>query len=84
MSEKSRFVAFLLCAYFGMFGGHRFYVGKTGTGLIWLFTFGGFFIGYLVDLITIMTGNFYDKDGKKVLAWVRTCDSEGKVLHYTV
>jgi len=29
-------------------------------------------------------GNFYDKDGKTVLAWVRTCDSEGKVLHYTV
>jgi hypothetical protein len=37
-----------------------------------------------VDLITIMTGNFYDKDGKKVLAWVRTRDSEGKVLHDTV
>jgi len=37
-----------------------------------------------VDLIAIITGNFYDKDGKKVLAWVRTCDSEGKVLHDTV
>jgi len=37
-----------------------------------------------VDLITIMTGNFYDKDGKKILAWARTCDSQGKVLNYTV
>jgi hypothetical protein len=37
-----------------------------------------------VDLIAIMTGNFYDKDRKKVLAWVRTCDSKGKVLHDTV
>ncbi len=84
MSEKSRLVAFMLCLYFGIFGAHRFYVGKTGTGLIWLFTFGGCFIGFLVDLIMILTGNFYDKDGKTVLAWVRTCDSEGKVLHYTV
>ena len=84
MSEKSRLVALFLGVYLGMFGGHRFYVGKTGTGIVWLLTFGGFFIGYLVDLVTILTGNFYDKDGKKVLAWTRTCDSEGKVLHYTV
>ena len=84
MSEKSRLVALLMCANFGMFGGHRFYAGKTGTGLIYLFTFGIFFIGFLVDLIAIMTGNFYDKYGKKILAWTRTCDAEGKVLHYTV
>jgi TM2 domain-containing membrane protein YozV len=84
MSDKSRLVALLLGVYLGMFGGHRFYVGKTGTGIVWLLTFGGFFIGYLVDLVAILTGNFYDKDGKKVLAWTRTCDSEGKVLHYTV
>lgn len=84
MSDKSRLVTLLLGLYLGMFGGHRFYVGKTGTGIVWLLTFGVFFIGYIVDLVLIVTGSFYDKDGKQVLAWTRTCDAEGKVLHYTV
>ena len=84
MSDKSRLVTLLLGGYLGMFGGHRFYVGKTGTGIIWLLTFGLFTIGWLVDTILIITGNFYDKDGKQILAWTRTCDMEGKVLHYTV
>ncbi len=84
MSEKSRLVALILGSSLGMFGVHRFYVGKTGTGIVWLLTFGCFFIGYLVDFILIATGNFYDKDGKQVLVWTRTCDAEGKVLHYTV
>ena len=58
-----------------MFGVHRFYVGKTGTGIVWLLTF-GCFIGYLVDFILIATGLFYDADGKQVLVWTRSCDAE--------
>jgi len=84
MSEKSRLVTLLLCAWFGFFGGHRFYVGKTGTALVWLFTFGVFGIGYLIDLITIILGQFFDKDGKHVLVWMRRVDAEGKVLDYLV
>ena len=84
MSEKSRLVALLLGFNLGMFGAHRFYAGKTGTGIIWLLTFGCFFIGYIVDVIMIVTGNFYDSKGKQILSWVKTCDAEGKVLHYTV
>lgn len=80
MSEKSRLVTFLMCLYFGIFGGHRFYVGKNGTGIVWLLTLGVFGIGLLVDLITILTGNFYDRSGKQILAWVKTVDADGKVL----
>ncbi len=84
MSEKSRLVSLILCAWFGMFGGHRFYVGKTGTGIVWLLTFGCFFIGYLIDLIMILLGQFYDKSGKPVLVWMRRVDAEGKVQDYLV
>jgi len=84
MSDKSRLVAFLLCWLFGIFGGHRFYVGKTGTGIIWLFTLGCLGIGVLIDLIMILLGKFYDAQNKPVLVWFRNCDAEGKVLSYSV
>lgn len=82
MSEKSRFVALVFCVYLGIFGGHRFYVGKIGTAIIWLLTFGVFGIGWLVDLITILAGNFYDNKHKQVLAWFRASDAEGNVIRY--
>jgi len=84
MSEKSRLVAFFLCMFAGMFGGHRFYMGKTGTAILWLVTFGIFGIGYFVDLIMIVLGNFYDSKGNRVVVWLKACDSDGKVLHYLV
>lgn len=33
-SAKSRLVVLLLCFFFGIVGVHRFYVGKTGTGVL--------------------------------------------------
>lgn len=30
--KKSRIAALLLCFFFGMFGVHRFYLGKNGSG----------------------------------------------------
>jgi len=37
----------------GFSGAHRFYYGRTVTGVIWFFTFGLFFIGWIVDLFLI-------------------------------
>ena len=69
VSSKSRLVALLLCIFLGYLGIHRFYVGKTGTGILWLITGGCFGIGYVVDLIMIIIGSFTDKSGAFVSKW---------------
>ena len=60
-SPKSRLITLLLCIFVGGLGIHRFYVGKIGTGVLWLLTAGCFGIGALVDLIMIACGTFTDR-----------------------
>lgn len=38
---------------FGFMGAHRFYYGKTLTGILWFFTLGLLFIGWIIDLFLI-------------------------------
>jgi len=52
-----------------LFGLHRFYVGKIGTGILWLFTLGLFGIGQLVDIILIAVGQFKDRDDLPLVNW---------------
>lgn len=65
-SDKRALTTGLLCLLLGVFGAHRFYVGKYFTGFLMLFTLGGFGIWMLVDLILLITGQFRDKDGHRV------------------
>ena len=60
---KSKLVSMLLCIFLGCFGVHRFYLGKIGTGILYLFTFGLFGIGTFVDLILIAGNTMKDKAG---------------------
>ncbi len=68
-SDKSRLVALLLAWFLGVFGAHRFYVGKTGTAVAMIFTFGGLGIWALVDIIMIAAGSFTDIDGRPITVW---------------
>ena len=63
MSNKSKFLAAVLCFFLGVLGVHRFYVGKIGTGFLQLITAGGFGVWWIIDLIFILLGKFKDSNG---------------------
>lgn len=75
-SPKSRGIALALCVLLGVVGVHRYYVGKVGTGLIWTFTGGCFGIGWLIDIFTVLSGGFYDKNGSVVRRWSLIGDAD--------
>ena len=49
--NKDLVVAYLLWFFIGILGGHRFYLGHIGIGILYLMTFGGFFIGWMIDAL---------------------------------
>jgi TM2 domain-containing membrane protein YozV len=51
--EKDYNVSWILLTFLGVFGVHRFYLGKWISGLIWFFTGGLFLLGYLYDYWTL-------------------------------
>ncbi|MDR1230705.1 MAG: TM2 domain-containing protein [Spirochaetaceae bacterium] len=50
---KSKMIAYLLLFLTGIWGGHHFYLGRPGKGLLYLFTGGLFFLGWVYDLFTL-------------------------------
>ncbi len=51
--ELSYTIAWVLLTFLGIFGLHRFYQGKIGTGILYLLTLGFFFIGIIYDWWTL-------------------------------
>lgn len=61
-SPKNRILTFTLASLTGFLGLHRFYTGRFFTGLLMLFSVGGFFVWWFFDVLLILSGRF--KDGK--------------------
>jgi hypothetical protein len=51
----------------GACGIHRLVAGRVATGVIWICTGGLFGVGQLIDLVLILTGNFTDAEGRRVM-----------------
>lgn len=51
---KNKWLAFALCVFLGYFGAHKFYEGKAGMGILYLFTFGLFGIGWFIDSLVLL------------------------------
>ena len=81
--EKQFVPTWLFAWLLGYLAVDRFYLGKVGTGLLKLFTFGGLGVWWLIDLILVLTGSQRDKLGRplagynqnKNIAWIVTAAS---------
>lgn len=51
---RNKWVALLLCIFLGVIGAHKFYEGKTGMGVLYLFTGGLCGVGVLIDFISLL------------------------------
>lgn len=60
---KDKFLAYVLLIFVGYLGLHRFYIGKIGTGIIFLLTGGLFGFGIIYDLF-FLSGMVDDENAK--------------------
>lgn len=63
ISRRDVGVAYLLWFFLGLWGAHKFYLGQTGMGVLYIFTAGICGIGLLVDLFT-MSGQVAEANGE--------------------
>ncbi|ATO57517.1 TM2 domain-containing protein [Bartonella sp. 1-1C] len=71
-TKQLKLMLALICWFTGMFGIHRFIVGKIGTGIVMLIlslSVVGLVVTTvwaIIDFIFILSGNFTDKNGNKI------------------
>ncbi|HAE73760.1 MAG TPA: hypothetical protein DCG44_00875 [Candidatus Aquiluna sp.] len=65
-SNRDWLVALVLSVIVGTLGVDRFYLGKIGTGILKLITFGGLGVWTIIDIILIAIKKLDDKEGLKL------------------
>lgn len=53
IEKKRTWIAYILWFFLGFWGVHKFYLGRIGWGILYFFTGGLFFVGWLIDMMTI-------------------------------
>jgi hypothetical protein len=66
VSERRTGAAAVLAIFFGIFGAHRFYLGRPKSAVLQLLTMGGLGIWVLIDLVLIIFGELRDGDGRRL------------------
>ena len=59
----------MLASFGGIFGLHRFYTGRTESGIWQAVTLGGLSFWWLYDLVLLIAGEFRDADGLPLREW---------------
>lgn len=82
---------FTLTLITGLFGGHKFYTGNFLQGLLYFITMGMLGVGYILDLIMIITGNYSymssnltREGGSKIRTYSQPIDDKKKALIVTL
>lgn len=52
---RNKWVALVLCLFLGYIGAHKFYEGKIGMGILYIFTFGLLVVGIVKDFIALLS-----------------------------
>ncbi len=71
LQQRHFLAVFFLSFLWGTFGVDRFYLGKIGTGIAKLLTFGGFGVWVIIDLVLIMSGSMTDSSGRPMREYAR-------------
>lgn len=63
-NKVDKVTALILTILLGTFGVHRFLSGHMGLGVVYLLTGGVFYIGVIIDAVSIAQGTYKDANGE--------------------